>query len=117
MTLEELQILCKKLRATTENIKWDNHLCFCVGEKMYLVSSLDQQPTSASFKVKDEEFEELCQRDGFTPAPYMARNKWVYVDDINRLSKKEWEYYAKQSYNLVKTKLTKKLQKELGISI
>ena len=115
MSIEDLQKICKKLKATTEDIKWENHLCFCVGEKMYLVTGLDQQPTTASFKVSDDEFEEMCQREGFIPAPYMARNKWVFVDDINRLSKKEWEHYSKQSYDLVRSKLNKKLQKGMGL--
>jgi predicted DNA-binding protein (MmcQ/YjbR family) len=115
MDITDLQKLCKKLKATTEDIKWGHDLCFCIGEKMYLVAGLDEHPTSASFKVSDEEFEDMCQRDGFIPAPYMAKNKWVKVDDINRMSKKEWEYYATQAYDLVKTKLTKKLQKELGL--
>lgn len=115
MNLEELQKICKKLKAVTEDIKWGHDLCFCIGEKMFLVAGLDEQPTSASFKASDEDFDEICQRDGFVPAPYLAKNKWVKIDDINRLSKKEWETFAKQSYDLIKSKLTKKLQQELGI--
>ena len=115
MQIEDLQKICKKLKGTTEDIKWENHLCMCIGGKMYLVIGLDEHPTTASFKVHEEEFEEICQRDGFIPAPYMAKNKWVFVDNIKKISKKEWEHYAKQSYDLVKLKLSKKLQKELGI--
>jgi len=115
MEIEEIQKICKGFKAVTEDIKWENHLCFCVGGKMFLILGLDQQPTSASFKATDEEFAELSQREGFMPAPYMARNKWVHVDNIQRLTAKEWKQYAETSYNLVKSKLTKKLQKELGI--
>lgn len=115
MNLEELQKVCKKLKAVTEDIKWGHDLCFCIGAKMFLVAGLDEQPTSAAFKVPDEDFAEICQRDGFIPAPYLAKNKWVKIDDINRLGKKEWEFFAKQSYDLIKSKLTKKLQQELGI--
>jgi len=70
-------------------------------------------PFRASLKVKDDEFEELSVRDGFQPAPYMARNKWVLITNPGRLSKKEWEDFVKQSYELVKAKLPKKLQEEL----
>ncbi len=115
MNLEELQKVCKKLKAVTEDVKWGHDLCFCVGEKMFLVAGLDEHPTTASFKVPDEDFDEMCQRDGFIPAPYMARNKWVRIDDISRLTKKEWEHFAKQSYDMIKSKLTKKLQKDLGL--
>jgi predicted DNA-binding protein (MmcQ/YjbR family) len=115
MQLEDLRKICKKLKAVTEDIKWGHDLCFCIGEKMFLVTGLDEHPTSASFKVSDEEFEEICQREGFMPAPYMARNKWVKVDDISRMSKKEWEHYASRSYEYVKSKLTAKLRKELKL--
>ena len=49
------------------------------------------------------------------PAPYMARAKWVLVTDPSKLNKKEWERYVKQSYELIKIKLTKKLREKLGI--
>jgi predicted DNA-binding protein (MmcQ/YjbR family) len=115
MTIENLQSICKKFPAVTEDIKWENHLCFCVGEKMFLVTGMDESPVTASFKVSDEEFDEISSRPGFKPAPYMAKNKWVFVEDISLLGKKDWERFAKGSYDLVKEKLTKKLRKELGI--
>lgn len=114
MDIEELQRLCKALPHATEDIKWGNDLCFCIGEKMFCVVGLNQSPTSASFKVTDEEFEELSARQGFQPAPYVARYKWVLVHDINTLSAKEWQHYVMQSYKLVKAKLPAKVRKEIG---
>src|SRR6478672_7846940 len=110
MNIEELQGLCKSLPLATEDIKWGNDLCFCIGAKMFCVVGLNQSPTSASFKVLDEEFEELSTRKGFIPAPYVARYKWVLVEDINTLSTKEWKHYVTQSYNLVKDKLPAKIK-------
>jgi len=74
-----------------------------------------QTPTSVSFKVRDDEFEEMSSRPGLTPAPYVARYKWVLVTDLNKLSKKEWEHYVRQSYQLVRDKLPKKTLKELKL--
>ncbi len=116
MHLEDLQLICEQLPGTTTDIKWDYHLCFNVGEKMYLITSPDEVPVSASFKVTDEDFERLCALPGIIPAPYMARNKWVKIDDISRLSKKEWETLLMQSHVLIASKLTVKLKKELGIN-
>jgi predicted DNA-binding protein (MmcQ/YjbR family) len=82
---------------------------------MFLVTSPDHVPVTASFKVSDEEFEEVSSRKGFIPAPYLARYKWVFADDINRLSKKEWEYFIAQSYKLIAQKLPSKIKKEIGI--
>lgn len=115
MHIEDLRKICVSLPSVTEDIKWGNDLCFCVGAKMFLVVGLNSTPTSASFKVPDEEFEEMASRDGFMPAQYVARYKWITVDDLNRMRKAEWKHYIQQSYDLVKTKLPKKVKKELGI--
>ena len=114
MNIEELQQLCKSLPNVTEDIKWGNDLCFCIGGKMFCVVGLNQSPTSASFKVLDEEFEEMSTKKGFIPAPYVARYKWVLAEDINILSVKEWQHYVTQSYTLVKDKLPAKIKKELN---
>jgi predicted DNA-binding protein (MmcQ/YjbR family) len=53
--------------------------------------------------------------EGFIPAPYLSRYKWIYVDDINRLTKKQWEYYAGQSYQLIASKLPMKTKKLIGL--
>jgi predicted DNA-binding protein (MmcQ/YjbR family) len=115
MNIEELQSICRKLKGVTEDIKWENHLCFNVGNKMFLVTAPDAIPHSASFKVSDEDFADLTSQEGFIPAPYLSRYKWIHVDDINRLNKKQWEYYIKQSYQLIASKLPPKAKKEIGL--
>jgi predicted DNA-binding protein (MmcQ/YjbR family) len=115
MNLESLQSFCLNLPAATEDIKWGHDLCFSVGGKMFCVTSLEP-PMSVSFKVTDDEFGELSAREGFMPAPYMARAKWVLVTDMSVLKTKEWQSLVKQSYELIKAKLTKKLRSELDIT-
>src|SRR5260370_41193832 len=88
MTVENIRSIALKLPHATEDIKWGNDLCFCIAEKMFCVTSMEGN-TRISLKVEADEFEELCQRQGFIPAPYMARNKWVLIDESARLSKKE----------------------------
>src|SRR5215210_7505460 len=114
MDIEWLRKFCLSLPATSEDIKWGNDLCFLVAGKMFCVAGLDN-PQKIAFKVPDEIFEELSTTQGFIPAPYMARAKWVVVQDISRLSQKEWKEYIQQSYFLVKKKLPKKILKELGL--
>ena len=112
MDLESIRIFCKNLPNVTEDIKWGNDLCFSIGDKMFCVAGL-QTPTSVSFKVKDEEFDEMSSWPGIGSAPYVARYKWVLVNDLNKLNKKQWEHYIQQSYDLVKSKLPKKTLKGL----
>jgi predicted DNA-binding protein (MmcQ/YjbR family) len=115
MNVEDMQAICKALPAVTEDIKWENDLVFSIGGKMFCVVGLHQSPVNASFKVKEEEFEEMCNRPHFSPAPYVAKYKWVLIDDVQKMNKKDWQRYIKQSYELVKEKLPAKKKKELGL--
>ena len=114
MTTEDIRTIALKLPGASEDIKWGNDLCFCIGDKMFAVTGL-QPPVTISFKVKDEEFDELCSRNGIIPAPYVAKYKWILVEDIRKVSKKELEHFIRQSYELVKSKLPKKKLRELGL--
>jgi len=116
MTLEDLQVICRDYMGVTEDIKWDDHLCFNVAEKMFLITSPDQVPIPASFKVSEEDFGYLTTIEGFSPAPYLARYKWIRIDDISRLSKNEWEHYIHESYKLVASKLPLRLRNEINIA-
>ena len=114
MNIESLRKFCLSLPAATEDVKWGADLCFSVGGKMFCVTSMEG-PLKISFKVPDEDFEELSAQEGFIPAPYMARAKWVLLTDINAIKPKELQAYIRQSYELIKSKLTKKLRKELSL--
>jgi predicted DNA-binding protein (MmcQ/YjbR family) len=115
MTLEEIQAICSQLPAVTQDIKWEDHLCFNVGGKMFLITSPDTFPVTASFKTSDENFELLSARPGFKPAPYLARNKWIYTEDIRLMNEAEWKRYIEEAHMIVASKLPKKFQKEHGI--
>ena len=115
MDIEDIQNICRQLPGVTEDIKWEHDLVFSIGGKMFCVVGLDQSPTTASFKVTDEEFEEMSNWPGFKPAPYVAKYKWVWVEDINKMKKADWKKFIQQSYDLVKNKLSAKLKKQLGI--
>ncbi len=114
MDIEWIRNTCNQLAGVTEDIKWEHDLCFSVGNKMFLVIGIDSSPVTASFKVRDEKFDEISNREYFKPAPYMARNKWVFIEDINKISKKEWAQFIQQSYEMVKLKLPKKLQESIS---
>jgi predicted DNA-binding protein (MmcQ/YjbR family) len=105
--IETIRNICKELPWVTEGIKWGNDLCFMVGEKMFCVILLNP-PLKVSFKVTDEEFEEITNTPGIIPAPYAARHKWILVEDVNIFNKTKWVQYITQSYKLVKAKLSKK---------
>ena len=109
MNIEELRLLCTSFPSVTEDIKWDNHLWFKIGGKMFFIAGLDQTPMSVSFKVDEEDFARLSIRDGFKPAPYLARYNWIHTSDVGHLNKAEWKELIKKSYDLIRSKLPKKL--------
>ena len=113
MDIEQLSKFCKTLPAVTEDVKWGNDLCFSVGNKMFCVAGLTN-PVSLSFKVDEEEFEELSARTGFKPAPYLARYHWVYMENAGSIPSQELKEYIRQSYEMIRSKLPKKIKKEFG---
>src|SRR6267142_3528694 len=114
MNIEELRSFCLALPGVTEDIKWGNDLCFCIAEKMFCVTGL-QPPLTISFKVTDEEFDDVSNSDGFVPAPYVARYKWVLLENPAKVSKKRLQGYITHSYELVKMRLPKKTLLKHGL--
>lgn len=97
------------------SVKWGDDLVFTVAGKMFCATRLDDSGQgSLSFKVEDDRFLELTERPGFIPAPYLARAHWVQVERPDRLPKPELQALLRRSYELVRLKLPKKLQRELA---
>lgn len=115
MALEDIRNHCLSLPGVTESIKWEDHLCFCVAEKMFFIINPDQFPVSCSFKTSANKFDELITSEGFIPAPYLARYKWVHLDNIERFSIKEWKEIIDMAYQLVFEKLPLKKKKQLNL--
>jgi predicted DNA-binding protein (MmcQ/YjbR family) len=114
MNIKKAKELCRSLPGATEDIKWGEDLVFSVGEKMFAVTGNDDKAAGISFKVDDDRFLELTDREGIVPSPYLARAKWVRVLDLkSTLSDAEAAELLKRSHALVFAKLTKKLQREI----
>ncbi len=114
MNIETIREYCLSLPHVTEKIQWGNDLLFCIGGKMFAVMALDAVASvRLSFKCTPEEFAELIEREGIGPAPYMARNKWVALEQFNALPQAELKRLIKDSYEMVKAKLPKKVRTQL----
>lgn len=115
MDTEKLRTLCMSLKGVEEKIKFEDHLSFTVGEKIFCITGFGDND-GVSFKVSPEDFETLTERDGIKQAAYFAKNQWVGVEKRSLLKNAEWKEYLEKSYELVKSKLTKKMQKEIDES-
>lgn len=107
MTLDALRRICRALPGTTEDVKWEKDLCFCVGGKMFAAVNLEA-PHQLGFKCTSEAFGELTEREGIIPAPYLARAMWVQEGELgSALERKELETLLRSAYDLVVNKLPK----------
>jgi predicted DNA-binding protein (MmcQ/YjbR family) len=105
--LDGLRTICKALPGATEDVKWGQDLCFCVGGKMFAAVNLDP-PHQFSFKCTPERFSELVERVGMIPAPYAARHMWVQESELGAtLERPELETLLRLAYELVAAKLPK----------
>lgn len=115
MTLEDIQRLCLSFPGVQESIKFEHHLCFTVGGKIFILTSPDDVPPTACIKVEPETFEMLAEREGFKQAPYFAKKQWIWMDNLNRLQPSEWKSLLETAYRLIVAKLPVKQRKELGL--
>ena len=117
MDLETIRRYSKSLPHVEEDVKWGHDLCFLIGRKMFCVLNLEPargDKSMVAFKATPEEFAELVEREGVIPAPYMARNHWVSLEEYSALPWRELQERIARSYALVKATLPKKLQAALG---
>ena len=116
MNVPAIQKFCSALPHATGDVKWGVDQVYSIGGRMFCVACVDsKKQSSVSFKVDDDLILAYSDRDGFIPAPYMARAKWVQIVDLKKVSDAELKALIKRSYELVALKLTKKLRAEFGL--
>jgi predicted DNA-binding protein (MmcQ/YjbR family) len=95
------------------NIQWGDHQVYKVGGKMFAVIGARG---TLSFKANDVAFEMLIETGVARPSPYMARAKWLFVDDVKKFPREELRRYIADAHALVAAKLSRKRQRELGLA-
>lgn len=113
--LDWVRAVCLSLPHVTEDVQWEHDLLFRIACKMFCVANMEPQlvPTKIAFKCTPEKFAELVEVEGIIPAPYMARNHWVAIIELDALRRPELEELIRNSYHLVREKLPKKTLAEL----
>ena len=106
--VEWIRRLCLSFADVTEDMPWDDNLCFKVRGKIFTgVVLSDGRFPRLTLKCAPEAFHELLETEGISPAPYVGRYKWVMLANSNVLSANELESLICQSYNLVAAKAPK----------
>ena len=108
MTLERLRTICAAFPDATEQIQWGKDLVFKVGGKMFCVACtepVEPPKVAMSFKCDDETFAALIERPGAIPAPYLAKHKWVALEQFDTLPDAELKPLLARAYEIVSAKL------------
>jgi predicted DNA-binding protein (MmcQ/YjbR family) len=113
--LDWVRVFCLSLPHATEDVQWEHDLLFRIAGKMFCVANLEpgMSATKIAFKCTPEKFAELVELEGIIPAPYMARNHWVAMLDMNALRQPEIKELIAASYQMILEKLPKKTQAAL----
>jgi predicted DNA-binding protein (MmcQ/YjbR family) len=114
-----VRAFCLSHPHATEDVQWEHNLLFRVAGKMFCIANLEPgiSPTKIAFKCTPEKFAELVEIEGIIPAPYMARNHWVAMIEMNALRQPEVKELIQSSYQLILEKLPKKTQADLGTTL
>ncbi len=116
MKLSAIKKYCTNLPHATADVKWEIDHVYSIGGKMFAIATENKsRGTFVCFKVDDDRFLEFTDRPGFIPAPYLARAKWVQLNNLDAVTDAELKALLKRAYDIVAIKLTKKLQREFGL--
>jgi predicted DNA-binding protein (MmcQ/YjbR family) len=114
MSFEALRKHAESLPGATTDVKWEVDWVASVGGKMFFVAGPWPAGIKAvSFKVEEHRFLELTDRPGIAPAPYLARVKWVQVQNPRALPLAELKALVNDSHRLVLAGLPKKSLRQI----
>lgn len=124
MTQDEFNTFCQTLPHTHHVVQWGGSDVWKVGSadknKVFAVAGWkpDMSDFAVSFHTSEIGFEMLRDAPGCRPAPYLASRgmTWIQRTSDEAVSDAELKTYIENSHRLMSQKLTKKLQKELGLN-
>jgi len=119
MNYEAFNAFCETLPVTTHVVQWGGSHVWKVGGKVFAIGGWnDGEYAGITFKVSEIAYEVLRDQAGLRPAPYLASRgmKWIQHYAEPGLSDEDLKDYLAESHRIVSLKLTKKLQRELGLN-
>jgi predicted DNA-binding protein (MmcQ/YjbR family) len=116
MTPAQIAAYCMTLPSATRVVQWEGVQVFKVGGKMFcLVAPPRHSVARISFKSDPAHYDALSRSDGFRPAPYLARAKWVSLERPSVLTTAETKAYLRRAHAVIAGDLPKKKQRELKL--
>lgn len=117
MNAEEIREYCLNKQKVTESFPFnETTLVFKVAGKMFALLSLDSTDLSINLKCEPERAVRLREKyPAVQPGYHMNKQHWntVYVNET--IPRKEILQFIDDSYNLIVSKLPKKIKNELNL--
>ncbi len=107
MDAERARAYLLTLPHVVETLQWGENLVFWTGDKalggkMFALMDFDFRGGPViSFAAGSERSAELCEREGFRPAPYLARAHWVAAERWDALPVRGWQEHLRAAHLLV----------------
>ena len=118
MGLERTRAYLLSLPFVEETLQWDNLVYWvldkAVGGKMFAM--LVPEPGERhvmSFAVPPENFNDLLETEGATPAPYLARAHWVALERWDVFPERNLHEHLRGAYERVEAKLPPRVQRTM----
>ena len=121
MDAERIRALLLELPHAVETMQWGANLVFWVGDKaiggkMFALVNLDDDASGViSYAAGPERYAELLEREGISPAPYLARAHWVAVERWSIFRESEWQSEMEAAHALIHAKLPKRTRDVLAM--
>ena len=114
MNIEKVRIYCLSLPGVTEDMPYGpDWVVFRIEGKIFLHISLERR--LIAIKLLPERGEELRDKyDAVTPAWHMNKKHWNDIIIENTFPDETIEEWIRESYDLVKSKLPKRLKEKLA---
>ena len=99
--------------ATLDHPFGEHHDAYKVGGKMFAMVG---EMGGVSFKVSEVAYEVLTETGHARPAPYLARAKWVNLEDPSDWPEHELVEHLAIAHGIIAAKLTRKTRRDLGLA-
>ena len=112
MTNESIRAHCLSLPHVTEVVRWEGHLLFKVGGKMFAM--IDLAGHSCSLKCAPEQYAELVEVADVVPTSHnMWKYGWVTTETLSAVPDREFRDLLTAAYELVRAGLPKRVRDDL----
>ncbi len=114
MDAERARAFLLTLPHAVETLQWGENLVFWTGDKalggkMFALMDFDFRGGPViSFAAGPERAAELCEVEGFRPAPYLARAHWVAAERWDVLPGRGWQDQLRSAHGIVYARLPPK---------